>query len=47
VRTREEDVKRWGQTLTEIGAAKEPYLDLMVRANTLPHRDWLKLNNEG
>ena len=45
-RTREEDVKRWGQTLSEIGAAKEPYLDLMVRGNTLPHRDWLKLNNE-
>src|SRR5262249_27567972 len=46
VRTREEDVKRWGQTLNEIGAAKERYLDLMVRANTLPHGDWLKLNNE-
>jgi amidase len=46
VRTREEDVKRWGQTLNEIGAAKERYLDLMVRGNALPHRDWLKLNNE-
>ena len=32
--------------LIEIGAAKEPYLDLMVRGNMLPHRDWLKLNNE-
>jgi amidase len=46
VRTSEEDVKRWGQTLNEIGAAKEPYLDRMVRGNKLPHRDWLKLNNE-
>ena len=46
VRTSEEDVKRWGQTLSEIGAAKEPYLDLMVRGNKLLHRDWLKLNNE-
>ena len=46
LRTREADVKRWGQTLSEIGAAKAPYLDLMVRGNTLPHRDWLKLNNE-
>jgi amidase len=46
VRTSEEDVKRWGQTLSEIGPAEEPYLDLMLRGNTLPHRDWLKLNNE-
>jgi amidase len=46
LRTREEDVKRWGQTLREIGPTKEPYLDLMVRGNELPHRDWLKLNNE-
>jgi amidase len=46
LRTREEDVKRWGRTLNEIDAAKEPYLDLMVRGNALPHRDWLKLNNE-
>ena len=46
VRTSEEDVKRWGHTLTEIDAAKEPYLNLTVRGNKLPHRDWLKLNNE-
>src|SRR6516162_1221742 len=46
VRTSEEEVKRWGQTLTEIDAAKEPYLNLTVRGNKLPHRDWLKLNNE-
>jgi len=46
VRTSEEDVKRWSQTLSEIGAGKEPYLDLMVRGNKLSHRDWLKLNNE-
>jgi amidase len=30
----------------DIGAAKEPYLHLMVRGNTLLHRDWLALNNE-
>src|SRR5262249_53180445 len=46
VRTSEEDVKRWGHTLTEIDAAKEPYLNLTVRGNKLPHRDWLKLNKE-
>jgi amidase len=46
VRTSEEDVRRWGQTLSEIDAAKEPYLNLMVRGNKLLHRDWLKLNNE-
>jgi amidase len=45
-RTPEADVERWRQTTIEIGADKEPYLDLMVRGNTLPHRDWLKLNNE-
>jgi amidase len=28
------------------GAEREPYPDLMVRGNTLPHRDWLLLNNE-
>jgi amidase len=45
-RTAEADVERWRQAVIEIGAAKEPYLDLMVRGNTLSHRDWLKLNNE-
>ena len=45
-RTRKRMSSAGGQTLSEIGAAKEPYLDLMVRGNTLPHRDWLKLNNE-
>ena len=32
--------------MIQIGAAKDPYLDLMVRGNMLSHRDWLKLNNE-
>jgi amidase len=45
-RTPEGDVERWRQAVIEIGAAKEPYLDLMVRGNMLSHRDWLKLNNE-
>ena len=46
VRTSEDDVERWSQTLSKISAAKKPYLDLMVRGNKLLHRDWLKLNNE-
>ena len=29
-----------------IGRGKEPYLDFTIRANTLPHREWLRLNNE-
>jgi amidase len=45
-RTPEADVERWRQAAIQIGAAKEPYLDLTVRGNTLSHRDWLKLNNE-
>jgi amidase len=45
-RTPEPDVERWRQAVIEIGAAKEPYLDLTVRGSTLSHRDWLKLNNE-
>jgi amidase len=45
-RTPEADVERWRKSAVEIGADKEPYLDLMVRGNTLSHRDWLKLNNE-
>jgi amidase len=45
-RTPEADVERWRQAVIQIGAAKEPYLDLTVRGSTLPHRDWLKLNNE-
>jgi amidase len=45
-RTPEADVERWRQAAIEIGAAKEPYLDRVVRGNTLSHRDWLKLNNE-
>jgi amidase len=46
VRTEAEDIERWRRTLSEVGPVNEPYLDLMVRGNTLPHRDWLKLNNE-
>ena len=45
-RTPEADVERWRQAVIQIGAAKDPYLDLMVRGNMLSHRDWLKLNNE-
>jgi amidase len=45
-RTPDEDVKRWRNAAEAIGPGKEPYLHLMVRGNTLPHRDWLRLNNE-
>jgi amidase len=42
----EADISRWRKTLAERGAEMEPYLDLMIRGTTLPHRDWLKLNDE-
>ena len=45
-RTPAEDIARWRTALGERGAAAEPYLDQMVRGNTLAHRDWLALNNE-
>jgi hypothetical protein len=45
LRTSEEDVKRWGQTLREIGAAKEPYLDLMVRGSPSMLRSRLLASN--
>ena len=45
-RTPEADIERWRKAAIEIGAAKEPYLDLVARGSALPHRDWLKLNNE-
>jgi len=45
-RTPEEDVERWRKAAETVGPDKEPYLELMVRGVTLPHRDWLRLNNE-
>jgi len=44
-RTPEEDIERWSKAAKTAGAG-EPYLNMMVRGNTLAHRDWLKLNNE-
>jgi amidase len=44
-RTADADIERWRKA--SAGApGQEPYLDLMVRGSTLPHRDWLRLNNE-
>jgi len=45
-RTPEEDTERWRKTAAAVGPGQEPYLELMVRGITLPHRDWLRLNNE-
>jgi amidase len=45
-RTPDEDIERWRSAAAALGPGKELYLDLMVRGNTLQHRDWLKLNNE-
>src|SRR5215831_10693854 len=45
-RTPEEDIERWRKAAEAAGPGKEPYLELMVRGVTLPHREWLKLNNE-
>jgi len=45
-RTPDEEIDRSRKATTALGAGKERYLDLMVRGFTLPHRDWLRLNNE-
>jgi amidase len=45
-RTPDAEIARWKAALAEHGAEKEPYLDRMVRGVTLPHRNWIALNNE-
>jgi len=45
-RTPHEDIERWRQAAETSRPRTETYLDLMVRGNTLHHRDWLRLNNE-
>jgi amidase len=49
-RTPEEDIARWREaSAATAGQERYPdllYLDLSVRGSTLPHRDWLRLNNE-
>jgi amidase len=42
----DEDVARWKIALAEHGAQKEPYLAQMIAGVTLPHRQWLALDNE-
>jgi amidase len=44
-RTSEDDIARWRDAVAAAPGA-DPYLDFSVRGSTLPHRDWLKLNNE-
>jgi amidase len=45
-RTPDDDLRRLRQQGEAIGLGKEPYLDFTVRAHTLSHREWLRLNNE-
>ena len=45
-RTPDADIARWRAAEAEHGIEEAPYLDLMIRGNTLAHRDWLNLNDE-
>jgi amidase len=45
VRTPESDVERWREA-SAAAPGQDVYLDMTVRGSTLPHRDWLRLNNE-
>jgi amidase len=44
-RTPEADVARWREA-SAAAPGEDVYLDMTVRGSTLPHRDWLPLNNE-
>jgi amidase len=44
-RTAEADIERW-RSAVALAPGQESYLDYTVRGSTLPHRDWLTLNNE-
>jgi amidase len=44
-RTSDEDIARWREA-SAAAPGEDLYLDLSVRGSTLPHRDWLRLNNE-
>jgi amidase len=44
-RTPDADIARWREAAANM-PGKFPYLELMVRGNTLSHREWLALNNE-
>ena len=45
-RTPDEDIERWRKAAEAVRPGTEAYLERMVRGSTLPHRDWLRLNNE-
>src|SRR5215472_16100413 len=45
-RTPDEDIERWRKAAEAVRPGTEAYLERMVGGNTLPHRDWLRLNNE-
>jgi amidase len=45
-RVTDEDIERWSTAAQATGPGKNRYLDLMLRGSTLPHRKWLRINNE-
>jgi amidase len=44
-RTADEDIERW-RNASARAPGQDLYLELTVRGSTLPHRDWIRLNNE-
>jgi len=45
-RLSEDEWAHWADVAAKLGDADPTYLARMARANTLSHRDWLRLNNE-
>jgi amidase len=45
-RVTDADIERWRKAQETLGVGTNRYLDMLLRGSILPHREWLRLNNE-
>jgi amidase len=45
-RTPDAEIERWHRAAADLGPGKARYLDQMIKGCSMPHREWLVLNNE-
>jgi amidase len=45
-RVTDADIERWRKAQETLGIGTNRYLDMLLRGSILPHREWLRLNNE-